>query len=109
MPTLAAGEGTPWSFTRFYVPEAFDAGYRLVSDARQLWQTFEAAHHKASLPGNLDLPMESFVRAVEIVLKESEIKDAPGYCPEPALWTHAVQHCGYIQSRHATGRVLATA
>ena len=53
--------------------------------------------------------MESFVRAVEIVLKESEIKDAPGYCPEPALWTHAVQHCGYIQSRHATGRVLATA
>ncbi|CAD6562214.1 hypothetical protein LMG28727_07687 [Paraburkholderia kirstenboschensis] len=58
-------EGTPWSFTRFYVPEAFDAGYRLVSDARQLWQTFEAAHHKASLPGNLDLPMESFVRAVD--------------------------------------------
>ncbi|MFM0365524.1 AAA family ATPase [Paraburkholderia sediminicola] len=102
-------EGTPWSFTRFYVPEAFDAGYRLVSDARQLWQTFEAAHHKASLPGNLDLPMDSFVRAVEIVLKESEIKDAPGYCPEPALWTHAVHHCGYIQSRHATGRVLATA
>lgn len=102
-------EGTPWSFTRFYVPEAFDAGYRLASDAHQLWQTFEAAHRKASLPGNLDLPMELFVRAVEIVLKESEIKDAPGYCPEPALWSHAVQHCGYIQSRHATGRVLATA
>ncbi|NUX57903.1 ATP-binding protein [Paraburkholderia youngii] len=102
-------EGTPWSFTRFYVPEAFDAGYRLVSDARQLWQTSEAAHHKASLPGSLEIPMESFSRAVEIVLKESEIRDGPGYCPEPALWTHAVQHCGYIQSRHATGRVLATA
>ncbi|MCC8397481.1 ATP-binding protein [Paraburkholderia sp. MMS20-SJTR3] len=102
-------ERTPWSFTRFYIPEALDAGYRLVSDARQLWQTFKAAHHKASLPGNLDLPMESFVRAVETFLKESEITDAPGYCPEPALWTHAVHHCGYIQSRHATGRVLATA
>ncbi|TCG00938.1 hypothetical protein BZM26_09175 [Paraburkholderia strydomiana] len=102
-------EGTPWSFTRFYVPEAFDAGYRLVSDAALLWQTFEAAHHKASLPGSLEIPMESFARAVEIVLKESEIKDAPGYCPEPVVWTHAVHHCGYIQSRHATGRVLATA
>jgi hypothetical protein len=102
-------EGTPWSFTRFYVPEAFDAGYRLLSDARLLWQTFEAAHHKASLPGSLEIPMESFARAVEIVLKESEIKDGPGYCPEAALWTHAVHHCGYIQSRHATGRVLATA
>ncbi|RKT10668.1 AAA domain-containing protein [Paraburkholderia sp. RAU2J] len=102
-------EGTPWSFTRFYVPEAFDAGYRLVSDAALLWQTFEAAHHKASLPGSLEIPMESFARAVEIVLKESEIKDAPGYCPEAVLWTHAVHHCDYIQSRHATGRVLATA
>ena len=101
--------GTPWSFTRFYVPEAFDAGYRLVDDAHLLWQAFEAAHHKASLPGELEIPMESFARAVEIVLKESEIKDGPGYCPETALWTHAVHHCGYIQTRHATGRVLATA
>ncbi|WP_154671545.1 hypothetical protein [Paraburkholderia mimosarum] len=53
--------------------------------------------------------MESFARAVEIVLKDSELKDAPGYCPTAALWTYAVQHCGYVQSRHATGRVLVTA
>ena len=26
-------EGSGWSFTRFYTPQAFDAGYRLVSDA----------------------------------------------------------------------------
>ena len=26
-------EGSPWSFTRFYIPQAFDAGYRLTSDA----------------------------------------------------------------------------
>jgi hypothetical protein len=102
-------ERTPWSFTRFYVPQAFDAGYRLTADAAALWQAFEDAHHKASLPGNLEIPMESFARAVEIVLKESELKDASGYCPEAALWTHAVRHCGYVQSRHATGRVLAPA
>ena len=57
-------EGTPWSFTRFYVPEAFDAGYRLVSDAGLLWQTFEAAHHKASLPGGLEIPMIRIVNYV---------------------------------------------
>ncbi|MDT8843049.1 hypothetical protein ParKJ_37050 [Paraburkholderia fungorum] len=49
------------------------------------------------------------MRAIEIVLKESELKDAPDYCPEAALWTYAVHHCGYVQSRHATGRTLATA
>lgn len=53
--------------------------------------------------------MESFARAVEIVLKESELRDSAGYCPESVLWTYAVQHCGYVQSRHATGRVLVAA
>lgn len=101
-------EGSQWSFTRFYVPQAFDSGYRLISDVGILWQAFETAHHKANLPGNLEIPMESFARAVEIVLKESELKDTPGYCPEAPLWAYAVQHCGYVQSRHATGRVLVS-
>src|SRR5471030_3472680 len=52
-------ERTHWSFTRFYVPQSFDAGYRLTSDAAVLWQAFEAAHHKASLPGILDLDRKS--------------------------------------------------
>lgn len=98
-----------WSFTRFYVPAAFDAGYRLVSDAGVLWQAFESAHNRANLPGQLSIPMESFARAVEIVLKESEQKDDSAYRPDPALWAHAVRHSGYVQSRHATGRVLAAA
>ena len=102
-------QGTEWSFTRFYIPQAFDAGYRLVSDADNLWRAFESAHHKANLPGRLEIPMESLTRVVEIVLKDSEIRDAPGYCPEPVLWTYAVHHCGYVQSRHATGRVLVAA
>jgi hypothetical protein len=102
-------EGSEWSFTRFYIPRAFDAGYRLVNDADTLWNAFDTAHKKANLPGRLAIPMESFARAVEIVLKESELKDNAGYCPEPALWTYAVQHCGYVQSRHATGRVLVAA
>jgi hypothetical protein len=102
-------ERSHWSFTRFYVPQAFDAGYRLVNDAGKLWEAFEAAHHKASLPGQLEIPMESFARAVEIVLKDSELRDARGYGPETVLWQHAVRHCGYVQSRHATGRVLASA
>jgi hypothetical protein len=44
-------EGSQWSFTRFYLPQALDAGYRLVSDAAVLWNAFEAAHHRATLPG----------------------------------------------------------
>jgi hypothetical protein len=102
-------EGTQWSFTRFHLPQAFDAGCRLLNDAAVLWNAFEAAHHKATLPGRLEAPMESFARAVEVVLKDSQLSDAPGYCPDPSLWAHAVRRSGYVQSRHATGRVLVHA
>ncbi|CAD6560464.1 hypothetical protein LMG28727_07157 [Paraburkholderia kirstenboschensis] len=84
-------------------------GYRLVSDALVLWAAFEAAHHKATLPGRIEIPMESFARAVEVVLKDSELRDAPGYFPDPSLWAHAVRRSGYVQSRHATGRGLVHA
>jgi len=38
-------ERTSWSFTRFYVPQSFDAGYRLTSDVTVLWQAFQDARH----------------------------------------------------------------
>lgn len=96
-----------WSFTRFYLPQAVAAGYTLAVDAGLLWASFEQLHHKHNLPGELEIPMESFARAVEIVLKESELRDGPTYRPDAALWNVAVRSCGYIQSRQATGQELA--
>jgi len=72
-----------------------------------LWTGFEQVHHKHGLPGELEIPMESFARAVEIVLKESALRDAPGYRPDAALWGVAVRSCGYIQSRRAVSEELA--
>ena len=74
-----------------------------------LWAAFEQLHHKHGLPGELEIPMESFARAVEIVLKESELRDAPAFRPDAALWNVAVRSCGYIQSRQATSQELAQA
>ena len=45
--------------------------------------------------------MESFAGAVEIVLKEGELRDQPGYRPGQAMWNMASTKCGYIQSRQA--------
>ena len=98
-----------WSFTRFYVPSAVASGYKLSDDAGLLWNAFDHLHHKNGLPGELEIPMESFARAVEIVLKESELRDAPGLRPEQALWDLAVRSCGYIQSRQAVSAELASA
>ena len=99
--------GTQWSFTRFYLQQAFDSGYRLTEDAQVLWDTFVTTHNKSGLGGKLEIPMDSFARAVEIVLKESELQDAPDYMPSAELWTQAVRNSGYVQARAATGRFVS--
>ncbi len=98
---------TNWTFTRFYLPEAVDSGYRLVDDAQCLWDAFETLHNKAGFPSALDIPMEAFTRAVEIVLKESELLDSPTYRPSADLWARAVRDSGYVQARIATSRIVS--
>jgi hypothetical protein len=100
--------GSDWSFTRFYLPRAVAEGYRLVDDAPLLWEAFEQLHHRHSLAGSLEIPMESFTRAVEMVLKDCQLRDTSGYQPDAAMWNSAVRRCGYIQSRQATGSTLAS-
>ena len=101
--------GTEWTFTRFYLPQAADSGYRLTDDAQVLWDAFVAIHNKTGLGGMLEIPMVSFTRAVEIVLKESEMHDAAGYRPTSEMWAQAVRSCGYVQARVATGRIMSAA
>ena len=93
--------GSDWSFTRFYMPQAVAGGYALADDAAVLWEAFDRLHHKQGLPGDLEIPMESFTRVVEIVLKESTLRDATAYRPDPALWKEAIRSCGYVQARQA--------
>jgi len=100
--------GSEWSFTRFYLPKAVERGfYRLAHDAHTLWDAFETIHNKAGFAANLEIPMESFTRAVEIVLKESTPSDTPRYRPPPELWVKAVRDSGYVQARMATSRLIS--
>ena len=98
--------GSDWSFTRFYLPRTWAAGYRLHEDAEIVWSAFDEIHHKHGLPEEMQIPMESFTRAVEIVLKDSLLRDAAGARPTTDLWRMAVRSCGYIQSRLAVSEEL---
>ena len=83
------------------MPVAAAERYRLSDDAPLLWVAFERLHHKHGLPGELEIPMESFVRAVELVLKDSMLRDATGHRPDAATWNAAAPACGYIQTLRA--------
>ena len=45
--------------------------------------------------------MESFARAVEIMLKRSSEGASTRQHPDAALWDAAVKDCGYVQARLA--------
>jgi len=99
--TTCFPKGSDWTFTRFFAPVAVAAGYKLADDAQVLWNAFEELHNKSNLPGELEIPMESFARAVEITLKSCWDGDPLSLRPEPALWASAVKACGYVQARIA--------
>ena len=86
---------------------AVDAGYRLIDDAQRLWDAFETIHNKAGFASALEIPMESFTRAVEIVLKDSALLDSSTYRPSADLWKQAVRGSGYVQARVATSRLVS--
>ena len=90
-----------WNYTKFFMRRAVADGYLLSQDAPLLWNAFMAIHHGKALGGELEIPMESFTRAIEIVLRESDVRDFAGYRPPQGLWDLAVQNCGYVQSRVA--------
>jgi len=50
--------------------------------------------------------MESFTRAVEIMLKESELQDRADFRPSVEMWRYAVRNSGYVQARVATARIM---
>lgn len=99
-------QGTDWTFTRFYLPQATDNGYEMSQDAQILWDEFATIHNKACLGSKLEIPMESFTRAVEIMLKESEVQDRADFRPSVEMWRYAVRNSGYVQARVATARIM---
>ena len=86
-----------------------DNGYFLGNDAALLWNGFAALHRKHGLPGELEIPKDSFARSVKIVLKEGELQDTAHFRPDGAMWSMAVRSCGYVQSRQAVSSELLAA
>lgn len=105
--TTTYPEDSSWSFTRFFLPQATDSGFKLAEQASLLWHAFESAHREARLTGPLEIPMEYFTRAVEVFCREAYTLDAPGFVPDERLWRIAIRGSGYVQARQAVSRELA--
>lgn len=86
-----------WSFTRFFLPQAWANGVRLADQAHHLWQQFEDAHDEAGFRTALEVPMTYFARSVEIALTEIG-QDGADFAFTPAIWRQAVEESRFSAS-----------
>lgn len=96
-----------WTYTQFFLPQAFDAGLRLGDLGALVWDAFVDAHHEARLPGDVEIPMEYFTRAIEYVLTEQVGLDDRKLKLGAAVWAEAVQFSGFHKALELTSPGLA--
>ena len=85
-----------WTYTRFFLPHAYNEGLRLVDHADELWDSFNQAHAAAGFQFKLEIPMQYFSRAVEIALTDCSDHDNPNFKLTPVIWDSAVQASKFV-------------
>jgi hypothetical protein len=96
-----------WSYTRFYVPQAYSAGLRLGESATRLWGAFEEAHIAARIEGPVEIPMKYFTSAIEAALLLSTERDCPTLRFDAAFWAQMVDRSRYVMARHAARPLIS--
>lgn len=91
---------TPWTYTRFFFPQAYDNGFRLVDEALALWEAFQRAHNSARINVPMEIPMQYFAHAVEIALESNMKYDSPTFRFKPEMWNEAVAESLFIEALH---------
>lgn len=91
-------EASGYSFTRYFFPSEFDAGWRLAGEAKVLWEAFQHVRAEAKLPGKAKIPMQYFSRTVEFALRNYGSMD--GGQPTISLnqWKEAIERSGYREA-----------
>jgi hypothetical protein len=91
-------EGTGWSFTQYFFPTGFEAGWRLASEAKKLWDAFQQVRAEAQLPGKTEIPMQYFSRTIEHALRHYTTTE----CGTPTIslnqWKDAICDSGYCDA-----------
>lgn len=95
------------TYTQFFLPRAYDAGLRMAKQGSAIWDAFVDAHRGARLPGDTEIPMEYFTRAVEYVLIESVGEDSSSLHFNSATWTKAVGFSGFDKALELVSPGLA--
>lgn len=94
--------GSGWCFTRFFVPLAFDHGWRLSTLAGQLWEQFKklsAQRLKSTeVVQKLSVGMEWIAGSVQQLLLALSDRDQQSLAINSSLLSSAIRSSGFIDS-----------
>ncbi|WP_455542541.1 ATP-binding protein [Intestinibacter sp.] len=91
-------EGSNWSFTRYFFPEAFYNGNRLENDAELIFNCFKKVLENANIKSNFEIPMQYFTLVINDCLTTVGANGKGLYWPNEASWDNAIDNSGYLES-----------
>lgn len=91
-------EASDWPYTRFFFPNAYDDGLRMVDQPAAIWNAFEEAHSAARFDFSLEIPMQYLARTVEIAFLEHTENDTPTFRFSPEIWSASVNESSYVSA-----------
>lgn len=96
-------EGSGWSFTRYFFPQAFEEGFRLEDLAFDLHECFLSARREAGLPKRGEIPMQYFTLTIEYILRRFGRNGADLERLSNTQIQDAILHSGYIRAQVSQG------
>lgn len=94
--------GSNWSFTRFFVPQAYKNGWRLSSCALDCWEQFKKLSlqrlKSTEKTQKLSIGMEWVAGTIQHFLVYSADFDQPDMKINAEHWRHAIEKSGFLES-----------
>ncbi|WJQ78967.1 ATP-binding protein [Brevibacillus brevis] len=91
-------EGSGWSFTRYYFPDAFAKGFRLEQCVEDLFQVFKEIRQSEGLRGPIEIPMQYVTLTIDHALRRFGINGANVDYLTKVQWEEAIKKSGYIEA-----------
>jgi hypothetical protein len=85
-----------WTYTRFFLPRAYDAGLRLSAQAQLIWNLYEEVSRAAGLPPFSEIGMGDFASFVQCMLKLNMEADDEGFTLDREVLLEAIQYSGFV-------------
>jgi hypothetical protein len=89
--------GSGLSYTRYFVPLAFEAGWRMQKQAKRVWSTLTAICEREGLPKINELPIQAISALIRALLRDLAESDASHLELTEAMVEEAVYRVAFLQ------------